>query len=469
MPTRRSFVATTFKASAMLALAPTVPCFAMDGPVHVLRARTATPEDLSANFLGLGYEMSSVAHIGLLNPHNDRYVRLVRGLGPQGVLRVGGIVADYTRYEPSGSVMAEPKNTVITQQCLKQFSEFLNTIGWTAIWSLNFAQGTLSDAIQEAHSVADALGPHLQAFELGNEVENYDRGEKPFRQPPYTFETYHAEYSEWQEAILKVVPGARFAAPDTAASVEWVERMAAGARGQVQLLTTHYYRGGQRLGTPEQLLRPDPKLKEILTRLRTASKHSGIPWRMCETNSFFGGGRPGLSDTFLGALWTLDYLLLLAEYGCAGVNLETGVNQLGFVSSYSPVQGNESGNNRAGVPYYGMLAFAAARQGCTQSISIEVSPALQDVTAYALGTQGIAHSLVILNRGQHAVRVSTDALGFLRPTAMRLTAPAQNSSVGVTFAGTAVDESGRWAAGVREQVDGANISIPAMSAVVLHS
>ena len=141
---------------------------------------------------------------------------------------------------------------------------------------------------------------------MGNEVENYKGGEKPFRKPPYTYETYRASTANGVPPSLKAVPGVSFAAPDTASNVEWVERMAKDANGDVQLLTTHYYRNGQTHGTAEQLLLPDPRLKDALIRLRTSSKQSGIPWRMCETNSFSGGGRPGVSDTFIGAFWTLD-------------------------------------------------------------------------------------------------------------------------------------------------------------------
>src|SRR5258708_5535300 len=59
------------------------------------QARTKVP----GNFTGLGYEMSSVAPLGLLSPGNRGYFNLLRGLGNEGVLRVGGIVANYTRYQ----------------------------------------------------------------------------------------------------------------------------------------------------------------------------------------------------------------------------------------------------------------------------------------------------------------------------------------------------------------------------------
>jgi hypothetical protein len=210
-------------------------------------------------------------------------------------------------------------------------------------------------------------------------------------------------------------------------------------------------------------------LKETLERLRVAPKMSGIPWRMCETNSFSGGGRPGVSDTFLGSLWTLDFMLLLAVYGCAGVNIETGINQLGFVSSYSPIQDDGKGVNRAGLPYYGMLAFATARQGCTEAMPVEVPVSADGVTAYSLGFGGKVCSAVLINRGDYDVHVSVAGLGLTRPSAMRLLAPSFSSTTDVTFAGAAVDDSGHWAATQIARVNGKEVLLPKMSAVVLRA
>ena len=54
-------------------------------------------------FTGLGYEISSVARPGLLNAQNSVYVQLVRTLGAQGVIRVGGNTADYASYSANGA------------------------------------------------------------------------------------------------------------------------------------------------------------------------------------------------------------------------------------------------------------------------------------------------------------------------------------------------------------------------------
>lgn len=469
MLTRRTVLKKALKAAAGLTMAAGVPCLADDAPPLGLRLAKVDPVPLPDDFIGLGYEMSSVAPLGLLSPSNHNYVELIRGLGPAGVLRVGGIVADYTRYEQNGTIVAERQNTVITRSSVEQFGAFLRKIGWSVIWSVNFAQGTVDQAIEEARAVSEILGPHLLAIEIGNEVNNYGRGSKPFRSPPYDYDAYRKQYAEWHAAITKAVPGIRFAAPDTAGAVDWVEQMAKDANGDVQLLTTHYYRNNQTRGSAEQLLLADPRLKEVLERLRTASKQSGIPWRMCETNSFSGGGRPGVSDTFVGALWTLNYMLLLAEYRCSGVNIETGVNQLGFVSSYSPIQDDGKGVNSAGVPYYGMIAFATACAGCDRLLPLEADNLPESLTAYSFAAAGKRpRSVVLVNTdAANDAHVSVAGLGMKHASILRLLAPAAESAAGITFAGAAVDGSGRWKPKSNEKLSDGTVTIPRMSAAVL--
>jgi hypothetical protein len=469
MLSRRRFLRAASRIPAGMAISQAMQGWGRTGTPIVIRLRQASPlARVPANFIGLGYEKSSAATIGLLSVANSRYVRLVRNLGDQGVVRIGGIVSDFSRYEPEGQSVAEPKNTVVTRKCLEQLSAFLKKTGWTAIWSLNFGSGSLDDALREVKDVAAILGPHLDAIELGNEVENYGRGVKPLRTPPYTYEAYRAEFDAWHAALVKAVPGLRFAAPDTAASVDWVERMAKDPKGEVQLLTTHYYRGGQRQGSAEQLIEPDPSLRSKLERLARASQESGIPWRICETNSFSGGGLPGVSDTMLGALWTLDFMLLLAQSGCSGVNLETGVNQLGFVSSYSPIQDDGAGNNTAGVPYYGMLAFAAALAGAPEALPIDFDSGGINLTVYVCGAHGNPRSIVAVNRDtSQDANLSVAELGMRNLTALRLLARAPQSKSGITFGGAAVDALGEWRPRTAEPIHNTHVAVPKMSAVVL--
>jgi hypothetical protein len=437
--------------------------------IHVRAVPGMGVAPIPQNFVGLGYEMSSVAQPGLLSSHNAPNIQLVRNLGREGVVRVGGIVADFTSYSDTGTAAAEPKKTVITRECLQQLRGFLDAVGWTAIWSVNFGRGTLEQALVEVRAVKEALGDRLLAIELGNEVENYGRGAEPLRKPPYTFAEFRTEYDRWRSAILAADPRLSFAAPDTAASVEWVEQMAADAHGDVQLLTTHYYRGGQKQATLDQLMSPDPGLTAKLERLHRASMRSGVPWRMCETNSFFGGGRPGLSDTFAAALWTLDYMLLLAQSGCAGVNIETGFNQLGFLSSYSPIRNDNAGQCTAGASYYGMLAFAMARGANADVFPLHSGPGPKEASFYALGQASAIQSVVLINRTlDQPMRISLLDVPLRNAASIRLAAPSPESKVDITLGGARVDAGGKWSLAEAEPVT-SDVLLPPCSAVIVHS
>jgi hypothetical protein len=178
-------------------------------------------------------------------------------------------------------------------------------------------------------------------------------------------------------------------------------------------------------------------------------------------------GRPGVSDTFVEALWILDFMLFLAASGCAGVNIETGVNQLGIISSYSPIGEDDKGRPRAGAPYYGMLAFAVATHDCNEIRSVIPPGFSKNVSAYLLGANGKSRSTVFINREEQDLSVSVELLGLAQIKAMRLIAPGLNSVDGITFAGAKVGDDGSWAAKQVEKVDGRHLTVPRMSAVVL--
>ena len=201
------------------------------------------------------------------------------------------------------------------------------------------------------------------AFEIGNEPDLFPRHEG-HRHTGYGYDDYLREYRTYRDALRKAIPDIAFAGPDAAIATDWVARFAVDEGKDIKLLTHHYYREGQNpTSTIDKLLHTDPKLAPILAKLRAASESSGVPYRICETNSFSGGGKPGVSDTLAAALWVLDFMFTLASAGCAGVNMETGVNQRGFISSYSPIGDDEQGHYWAAPEYYGMLAFAQSGAG----------------------------------------------------------------------------------------------------------
>lgn len=436
----------------------------IDLTIHQDQRLGAIPRD----FMGLGYEISSVATPGLLSASNRVYVGPVRRLGRRGVIRVGGNTSDYSSFAAHATAVSTPKGTKIHEAGLRDLAGFLDATGWSLIWGLNLGNGSVDDAVAEARAVARAAGDRLLAFEIGNEPDLYvHEGHRP----RYSYEQYLAEYRRYKSAVRAALPQVGFAGPDAAGATGWVERFAADEGHDLRLLTHHYYREGQNpASTADKLLRPDAKLAAMLDRMRAASQSCGVPYRICETNSFSGGGRPGVSDTFAAALWALDYLCVLAWHGASGVNMETGINQLDFISSYSPVGDDQHGHYHAAPEYYGMLAFAKACRG--ERIAVSYDAGAVNLTAYATLDADGTTTLVIVNKDEGTdadVRIAAKP-GATHARVQRLVAPSLSSKTGITLGGAAIAQDGQRGGGpesVRATNGICRVHVPAASAAIV--
>jgi Glycosyl hydrolase family 79 C-terminal beta domain len=433
-------------------------------PEHVLR--TIPPD-----FMGLGYEISSVAVPGLLSGDNRTYVRLVRNLGAQGVIRVGGNTSDFSSYDANGTPKSLPKGTVVNQANFRELRSFLDATGWKLIWGLNLGQDNLENAVAEARAIVDAIGPRLLALEIGNEPDLFPRA--GHRQGIYDYTTWHAEYRRYKAAIRAALPGVPFAGPDIAGNAaEWVEGFAKDEGGDIALLTAHHYIGGQAqpTSTLETMLAEEKKYQPVTARFRAAAEAAHLPYRICETASYSGGGRPGVSDTFASALWALDYLFVLASAGCGGVNMETGVNHLGFISSYTPIGDDLAGHYSAAPEYYGLLAFTVSGRG--ELLETACDNAGVNLTAYVTRSDRRTVAVTVINKDQAAsADVTITGVGARRARVMRLAAPSLTATSGVTLGGMAVDREGGWRHGQSEPVringDQAVLTVPAGSAALV--
>jgi len=314
--------------------------------------------------------------------------------------------------------------------------------------------------------VLSIAGEKLLAFEIGNEPDLFGRAKH--RKPEYSYEDWLAEYRRYKAALRAQFPRISFAGPDVAGKTEWVTRFAADEGMDAVLLTHHYYREGQNpSSTIEKLLGVDPKLQPQLNALNSASKSCGHPYRICEVNSFSGGGRPGVSDTMAGALWVLDYMFTLAANGCSGVNMETGVNHLDFISSYSPIGDDEQGHYSAKPEYYGMLAFSIAGKG--RLLEVDVDGGSPEVKAYATQPNPGTLAVTLINKGSATSELTVHAPGK-RASVIRLTGPAIDAKTGITLGGSEVTPAGTWKAAKLEALQMRNgqlkITLPAASAAI---
>jgi hypothetical protein len=180
-----------------------------------------------------------------------------------------------------------------------------------------------------------------------------------------------------------------------------------------------------------------------------------------------------VSDTLAGALWVLDYMFTLAANGCAGVNMETGVNHLDFISSYSPIGDDEQGHYSAKPEYYGMLAFALAGKG--QLVTAETDANSPEIKIYATQPHQGALALTLINKGAGSPMLNVNVGEHIRAkhaSVIRLSGPAIDAKTGVTLGGAEVTAAGTWKAVKSESLDVRNgqltITLSPASAAIVH-
>jgi hypothetical protein len=455
--------------------------------VHPESTIVPIPDD----FIGFGYETSAVAHVGLLSPNDTRLIQLYRNLTPHGLVRIGGIISDHAKYLPQGTPTVSPYagTSVINAASLQDLGGFLRRTGWKVMWGLNLDTGSKEEAAEEAMAVSDAVGDHLQSFQVGNEVDflskfwrngdqrtdrkaimNAANAGLPINK---NYASYYASYLEYKAEIRAVLPHAPFSGPDAALDTTWCADFARTESADMKMLTCHYYRSraSEPDATMENLMFRDPRLETMLRKLQQICRERRIPYRINEVNSFSGGGKSGVSDTFGSALWCLDFMFLLASHECGGLNIETDVNQMAWVSHYSPIFRDESGHLIARPCYYGMLAFALAARG--DLLGLTIAQADINLTAYST-RDGQGHIWVtIINKDLHRSAQVTVSLpgSSVKGDVFRLRAPSVESKDDVTLAGAAVADDGTWTARSSETIarenEGFDIDVPKASAALL--
>jgi hypothetical protein len=401
---------------------------------------------IPSDFIGLSYESSILASGDYFTPDNASVLGLIRSLGDNGIIRIGGNTSERTVWRPEDKPAAD--DFEITPANIDRLAATLSILGWRLIYGLNLARGTPQAAADEAAYVAQAIGPRLLAFQIGNEPDGFGRWNNA-RPQGYDVDAFLADWRRFHAAICARIPSARFAGPDTVFDTEWVGRFAAMRPDDLILLTQHYYADGPagswHVSLP-RLLRSDQQAASLLEKLAEYSRTYRLPFRLVEANSISNEGEPGVSDTLGAALWGLELMFQTAAAGGAGINFHAGVNnhRPADDKAYSPIARTSGGRYRAMPLYYGMLAFAAVAKGVLVRANLE--PSHPNLSAFAVRADDGSLRICLINKNVQRggrVKVNPDRR-FAKAIVMRLAGLGIDATTNVTLGGASVDEQGRW-------------------------
>ena len=475
---------------------------ALDSPSHLV----------PANFTGLSYELAQLMDPTFFSASNKELVALFKVLNPNGVLRLGGNSSESCWLKVDSSTTAPEfkipdmkqsdrwmpdKLFMIPPEAIEELAGFIRATGWQLIYGLNFGHSSPKRLAREAEFIIKHVHDRLLYFQIGNEPDFYGNPANRTRPPSWDFNAYIKEWTACAEAISQRVPDATFGGPDVGASSDWITRFIPAAEQKlgkrVVAATGHYYASGPPDNpdvTIKNLLRPHPKVARSTKKLADLAAQNHIDYRMTEGNSCYGGGKPGMSDTFASALWGGDYMLTLASAGCAGVNLHGGSRNIlkaalgnhlagekeenkhsdSKGSYYAPIAGEVEYGFKARPLFYGMML--ANQFAETEMKDVIFKSGNINATAYAgkakdgwrmaVFNKDVSHDLDLeVKLPDHGNRVDI----------WRLTAPSIDATRDVTLAGSAVGPDLSWKPQTVEEGSVKNnqcrVTIPRYSAALL--
>jgi hypothetical protein len=401
--------------------------------VHLFQHAVGT---LPAGYLGLSFESGSTVNSGQLD-NVGNLPRLLENLGTGG-LRFGGNSVDrsYLGVRPFA---------------LAGLARLVRATGWHVIYSVNLGNFSAGQVTADARAVGRALRGHLTAIACGNEPDHYARG--GLRPSSYTETDYLAEASTCIQAVHKGAPRAHISGPNTF-HLTWLPQYAAAEKGTISQLAEQYYplndcHGPS--GTPATLLSRHTAATEadVISTAAAAARTAGVPLQITETNTAACGGITGISNTYVSALWAVDYLLTGAEHGASGMNFHGSLT--GGCAKYTPLCQVGTSQYAAQPVYYGLLFTHMLGTGRLLHVTVRSA---HNIAAHAIRAADGRVRVVIENLS------GVDATIFVRAgavtgsaTVLQLTGPSLAATTGIRIEGKAVRANGTFAAGAPSHVD----------------
>lgn len=387
---------------------------------------------LNDHYIGLSFGTNEL-NTGQLDDVGN-LTALLKNLGTS-VMRFGGIVADQNF-------------TGITPRALAGLERLTKASGWSVLYTENIGQFNAAKVAASAQAVSLALGSSLSAFACGNEPEYfYNDGVRP---KDYSIGDYLSDAANCIEAIDAGAPNAPIEGPDTVTEPTWPAAYAASEAGMIKWFGIHFYplpcglNGETPAERATQLFSQSQINREVwwFNWAGADAKTAKASLWMTEVNTACNGGDPGLSNTFASALWVVDYLLMGAEHGVSGMNVQGGLGTCEGYQGYSPLCEIRTNEYKAEPIYYGMLFTHLLGTGKLLPVTVAGGTA-GDIAAFALrpSTGGLHVIIENFSRQQAVIGLSVPGT-YSNASVLHLTAPSLLATSGVNIQGATVGANG---------------------------
>src|SRR5947208_13154045 len=120
---------------------------------HLSVAYEDAGRQIASDFVGLSYESAILAAGNYFAPDNGSVLGLIRSLGANGVIRIGGNTSARTVWRAAAKAIASD-SFVIAPTSIDRLAAATHILGWKLIYGLNLARGTPEEAAEEATYVS---------------------------------------------------------------------------------------------------------------------------------------------------------------------------------------------------------------------------------------------------------------------------------------------------------------------------
>jgi hypothetical protein len=166
---------------------------------------------------------------------------------------------------------------------------------------------------------------------------------------------------------------------------------------------------------------------------------AGLPFVLTEFNSITCGGLPGLSNTFVTALWAPDAVFELERVGIEGIHLHARQRAINDPFTF------DGPRFLARPLLYGLILAARTLGPDAHLVSAQLrkpSPRHLKVWAVKVGTNTL--HVLLINKGPRRLRVNLRLPATAPATIERLLAPSASARLGVTLAGQSLNRDAQW-------------------------
>ena len=440
-------------------------------PVTVTVAGGVSGSVLPPRFLGLSYESSMLLPRGgryYFDAHNQALINTFRTLGIKS-LRVGANAVD------------NPKVPVPQEKDIDQLFDFARAAGVKVIYSFRLKNGDPATSARLAAYLSAHDADWLDSFAIGNEPSFYLN----------VFDSYFALWKKHYDAILKMVPNAKFDGPCTGEKKSYSVAFAKALRSHEHLAmaSDHFYflGNGRTAESNQPLARASflsnhvhAEYQAIYTQIVAKLASMGVAYRIDEMNSCSHGGALNVSDSYAATLWSLDCSHWWATHGILGLNFHTGESvshgtTFGAVN-YAAFMQNQAGPGFVMRPQaFGLLAFTQGAHGRSLPVQSQANPAF-DFNAYAYRDADGSVYLTLINKsyGDHShlaevtLHLPSD-VSVQHGQRMDLIQENQNvgAKTGVNLGGAAISLDGDWQ-GQWSDCGGGVVKVAPASAAIFH-